>query len=228
MKITKRTKNVIIISLVIVVIFIILDVLPFWFMWAGITAPVFSDQMALQKKAVKVSVFRFQKIYTINNILPMFVLSGDYDEAIKCYKELELLDGADNFNTRLVIYALINKGEYIEALSYAQLINDKSKMAQIYIKLGDYPKANILINELLSEKNVDISTYAYKAELAYAQGKIEEAGKYADIVLNKSSAYLDILYLKSKICKKQGKDVDARKYFNQAKYIEDMRKSLYR
>ena len=101
-------------------------------------------------------------------------------------------------------------------------------MAQIYIKLGDYPKAKILVNELLSAKHVDISTYAYKAELAYAEGNIGEANKYADIVMGKSSAYLDILYLKSKICKKQGKDAEAKRYFNQAQYIEDKRKSIYR
>lgn len=228
MKITKRAKYIIIISSVLSLFFIILNILPFWLMWAGITAPEYKNQLSLQKMAVQTSVFRYQKIYTRNNLLPTLVLSGDYDTAIKYYKELEILNGADNFNTKLVIYSYINIGDYNEALNYASLIKDKSKMAQIYIKMEDYPKAAILVDELMTRKPVAISTYAYKSELEYVQGNIESAEIYANKVLAVSPAYLDVLYLKAKICKRQGKDDDARKYFNQAKYIDDKRKSLYR
>ena len=224
----KKIKNSVIVLGIILFILIIIDVLPFWFMWAGNNAPDYPSQLKLQKKAVETSILRFQKIYTINNVLPLLVLSEDYTTAIDYYRELEILNGADNFNTKLIIYALINTGNYNEALSYAYLINDKSKMAQIYLRMQDYHKAEVLINELMSKNSISVSTYLYKAELEYAKGNIKEASIYADKVLSMSPTYYDVLYLKSKICKKQNNKTDAKRYFYQAKYLEEKRKDMYK
>ena len=100
-------------------------------------------------------------------------------------------------------------------------------MAQIYIRLRDFQKAAILVDGLLMEKPIKVSTYLYKSELLFNSGKYGEAEVYINKALGISPAYIDALYLKSKILNKLGKGSEAKRCFSQAKYLESQRKSLY-
>ncbi len=224
---TIKVKSIIIGLFISMAIFVVIDIIPFVLLWAGLSAHGISEQGTLQKWAVKTSVFKFQKIYTRNSILPLLVLTGDYVDAIRYFNELEALDGADNLNTRLAIYAYIQTGDYNTALSYANLIDDKNRIAQIYIKLKDYAKAGIIVENLLRENPVKVSTYLYKSEILFNDGKYGEAENYVNKALKMSPTYIDALYLKSKILNKIGKGTDAKRCFSQAKYLESQRKSFY-
>ena len=225
---TIRLKSIVVGLLVALITFIIVDVTPFLFLWAGLSSQRYDTQLALQKWAVKTSVFRFQKVYTRNSILPLLVLSGDYTTAISYFDDLEALGSADNFNTKLAIFSYIKIGEFDKALSYAILINDKSRMAQIYIKQKDYAKANIMVESLMLDNPVKISTYVYKSEMLYDGGKYNEANSYIDKALNISPTYIDALYLKSRIMGKLGNSVESKKCFNQAKYLDSIKESMIR
>ena len=222
-----KVKSVVIGLCIAFAIFVVVDIIPFVLLWAGLSAQGISEQVTLQRWAVKTSVFKFQKIYTRNSILPLLVLTGDYVDAIHYFNELEYLDGADNFNTRLAIYSYIQTGDYSTALSYAHLIDDRSRAAQIYIKLKDYKKAKIIVDKLLRENPVKISTYLYKSEILFYEGKYGDAENYVNKVLQMSPTYIDALYLKSRILNKVGRGADAKRCFSQAKYLESKKKSYY-
>lgn len=224
---TIKIKSIVITVLIFICVFLILDVVPFIFLWAGMSAKGVPNQIELQKWAVKTSVFKFQKIYTRNSILPLLVLSGDHDTAINYFNDLEKLGGADSLNTKLVTYSYIQSGDYENALRYANMINDRSRMVQVYIKLKNYAKANNVVDSLLMEKDIKSSTYLYKSELLYNEGKYVEANNYIDKALKSSSSYIDGLYMKSKILTKLGRTAEANKYFNIAKYAEAKRKEIY-
>ena len=196
---TIKVKSIIITIFVVVCVFVLIDIIPFLFMWVGLSANEPSNQISLQKMAVKTSVLRFQKIYTINNVLPLLVLSGDHVTAIKYFNELETLDGADSLNTKLVIYSYIQTGDLQNALKYAKLIGDRKRLAQIFILLKDYDKAENIVDGLLMDKSVMASTYLYKSELLYNEGKYDEANHYVDNALNLSPNFIDGLYLKSRV-----------------------------
>jgi tetratricopeptide (TPR) repeat protein len=100
-------------------------------------------------------------------------------------------------------------------------------MVQVYIKLKNYAKANNVVDSLLMEKDIKSSTYLYKYELLYNEGKYVEANNYIDKALKSSSSYIDGLYMKSKILTKLGRTAEANKYFNIAKYAEAKRKEIY-
>lgn len=225
---TIKIKSIIGGLLIALCILIVLDVIPFLFIWTGVLAKNSSDEITLQKWAVKTSVFRFQKIYTRNNLLPQLVLTGDYVTAINYFKELEDLDGADSLNTRLAIYSYIKTGDYDNALMYASLINDRTRLAQIYIQIKDYVKANIVLESLLKEDSAKASTYLYKGEVLLHEGKYQEANNFADKALEKAPNYIDALYLKSKVCTKLGRVAESKKYFSQAKYLESKREEYYK
>lgn len=222
-----KIKSIVIGLCITLAVFVVIDIIPFVLLWAGLSAQGVSEQITLQKWAVKTSVFKFQKIYTRNSILPLLVLTGDYVDAIHYFNELEYLDGADNLNTSLAIYSYIQSGDYNTALTYAHLIDDKSRTAQIYLKLKDYKKAKIIVDKLLRENPVKISTYLYKSEILFYEGKYADAENYVNKALHMSPAYIDALYLKSRILNKVGRSVDAKRCFSQAKYLESQRKSYY-
>ena len=224
---TIKVKTIVTGLFIAMAVFVIVDIIPFIFLWAGLSARGTFEQITLQKWAVKTSVFKFQKIYTRNSVLPLLVLTGDYVDAIHYFRELELLDGADNLNTRLAIYSYIQTGDYRSALQYAHLIDDKSRAAQIYIKLKDFKKAAILVESLLRENPVKISTYLYKSELLFNEGRYGDAETYVNKALGISPTYVDALYLKSRILNKTGRGAEAKRCFNQAKYLESKRKSIY-
>ena len=224
---TVKVKSIIITIFLIVLFFVLIDIIPFVFLWVGLSAKSPSNQISLQKWAVKTSVLRFQKIYTINSVLPILVLSGDHVTAIKYFENLELLDGADSINTRLIIYSFIQTGDFDNALKYAQLIGDKKHIAQIYIKKKDYKMAANVVDGMLLDENVKPAAYLYKSELLYNDCRYSEANNYVDKALKLSPSYIDGLYMKSKILAKFGNASESKKYFSKAKYLESVRTEIY-
>jgi len=217
---TIKVKSILKGLLIAFCIFILVDIIPFVILWIADSATSTANQIAIQKWAVKTSVFNFQKVYTRNSILPLLVLSEDYGTAIEYYKELEDLQGTDNLNTELIIYSYIRTGDYDNALMYASLINDKSRMAQIYLIKKDYEKADIVTKDLLSEKSIKASSYLYKSEILYHNGDYQQAYDYVDKALNLSPNFVDALYLKARICNNMGKSAEAKKYYSMAKYLD--------
>lgn len=221
-----KIKSMLAILGIFVLIFVLFNILPFLYLWAGLSAKDYQTQVKLQKGAVQMSVFNFQKVYTRNSVLPILVLTGDYNTAVEYFEDLEELDSIDTLNTKLAIFSYIKIGEFHKALSYAILVKDDSRVAQIYLKLKDYQKANFVVNELLKKKPPNISTYEYKAELLLEENKLKDADMYVDKALEISPTYINALYLKSRICKRLNKSEDSKKYLAKAQYYDNMKKDL--
>jgi tetratricopeptide (TPR) repeat protein len=110
--------------------------LPFALVW------IFPKDFGLKsqcmaKFAIKISIFREQKIYTLNNAISQLILSKNYLEAIDYIKELEKLNAEGTVHKYLAAYAYMNLGQYDEALKYAILSNNKKIEKKILNKMRE-------------------------------------------------------------------------------------------
>jgi tetratricopeptide (TPR) repeat protein len=209
-------------------VLIFLDILPFLFVWASLVATNSNDMILLQKKAIKTSTFKFQKIYTRTSALSSLYLTENYDDVIKYYGDLEKLNSVDNMSTLLVINSYLATGNFDKALEYAKTTNKKSILAKVYIKRQEFDKAKPIVEEMLQSNKKQLTAYLYKAEILIHENKWNEAESYVNKILNSNQNYLEALYLKAKILQKQNKPEEAKKFESRAKIIELKRSSLYK
>ena len=209
-------------------VLIFLDILPFLFVWASLVATNTDDMILLQKKAIKTSTFKFQKIYTRTSALSSLYLTGNYDDVIKYYKDLEKLNSIDKMSTLIVINSYLAIGDLDNALEYAKTTNKKSILAKVYIKRQEFDKAKPIVEEMLQSNKKQIAAYLYKAEILIHENKWVEAESYVNKILKSNPNYLEALYLKAKILKKHNKPNEAKKYESKAKVLEIKRNNLYR
>lgn len=201
-------------------ILMFLYVLPFLYIWASFGESENQNKLDLMKKSVTFSIFKFQKIYTMNSALASLVLTKDYYTVIGYYKELEKLDAVDEGNTYLAVYSYIQTGEYDNALKYSQLFGNKGQQAQIYIKMKDFKKAKILVNEMLNQTPVKPKVYRYKAEIEMGENKWKEANLSIDKALKYSPNSMEALQDKVRISKHLGYKEEYKKNLNKLKLLE--------
>lgn len=223
-----KIKSKIFPLVIVFVFFVVLAVLPFLFLWAGFWAKDVQCRISLQKKSVQTSVFVFQKVYTRNSILPLLVLTGDYSTAIKYFEQLEKLGAMNTSNASIAVYSYMKMKDYDNALKYAEIINDKSRLVQIYLIKKEYAKAGNIIDELMSKDSVKVSTYYYKSELLNQEGKTDDALYYVQKALSISPAYVDALYLKSALLAKTGRIKESNEILSKAKHLESYRENIYK
>lgn len=228
MKQDSKIAAIISLCLVAFGVLIFMIILPFLFMWSSLMSQDTAESLNLSEKAVKTSVFKFQKIYTMNDALSTLALTGNDDKVIEYFEELEKLEATDKLNTLIAILSYIKVGDLDKALMYAQKINSKNSIAHIYLLKKDYAKASSLVDELLKENSDSIKANLYKSQLLYAEGKWKEADIYIDKVLTRSPSYIEALEEKAKICAKLGKNADAKKYESKAEFLKARRKNLYK
>lgn len=220
----KDSKIAIVISSIMILCAVLLFVwvLPFIFVWIA-----YGDEENCQtdylKKAVKYSIFPVQKAYTIESIMPSLILSGNFEDAIKYYEEYKKTNTDSiikNAITRLAGYAYLHSERYADALEIAKELNDKTFLAQIYIKIGDIDTAKVLVNELLKENPEKTMNYRYLAEVQMGENKWKEAEISINKVLRFAPNNLDVLKDKVEISKQLGKTTEYKKYSKRVKEIE--------
>ena len=201
-------------------ILMFLYILPFLYIWASFCETETQDKLDSMKKSVNTSIFEFQKVYTMNSALASLVLTKDYYTVIAYYKDLEKLGAVDEGNTYLAVYSYIQTGEYNNALKYAQMFGNKGQLAQIYIKIKDFKKAKILVNEMLNQKPVKTRVYRYKAEIEMGENNWKEAYNSINKALKFAPNSVEALQDKVRISKHLGYKNEYKKSLNKLKLIE--------
>jgi len=138
-----KTKYAVAILAIIILIFsimIVIWLLPFMFIKASYNAINTPKELDLLKRAVKFSLLKRQKEYTINFALPALVINQDYDTAIDYIQRLEKHNVANNKHKYFASYAYMKKGDLPNALKYAIESEDENQKTRIYNKMKEERK----------------------------------------------------------------------------------------
>lgn len=220
----KDSKIAAVISSIMILFAVLLFIraLPYIYVWIAYGAEK-NVQTEYLEKAVKYSVFPDQKAYTIEAIMPSLVLSGNFEDAIKYYEEYKKTNTDSiikNAITHLAGYAYLHSERYADALEIAKELNDKTFLAQIYMKIGDVNTAKVLVNELVKENPEKVMNYRYLAEVQMGENKWKEAEISINKVLEFAPNNLDVLKDKVEISKQLGKTKEYKIYSKKVKEIE--------
>lgn len=203
-------------------IFMFLLIHPYIYIYTGIIEENNTNirNTKWDRLAVKYSLFKFQKNYTLENAIPGLILTKDFDTALEYLKELEANGFSDNTNKYLMSYVYMKTGDYVNALKYAKESGNKFQTARIYIKMKDIKNAEILINEFLKENPVKPNTYVYKAEIEMAKDNWKTANIYIDKMLKINPNHMEALSDKALITRKLGLAKEHKKCINKIKLLE--------
>ena len=225
-----KTENKIAIGissvLVAIGILLFLWVLPLIFTWLafGTSYENRTNEISYLKKAINCSIFKWQKLYTLENILPSLLLAEKYDEAIMYFERME----KDNIETStskfLVIDAYIKLKKYDKALQLAKEIDNQYKLARIYIDTNDLDNAKKAVEKLFSTKKKVPNAYLYVAEIQLKEGYPKSALQSIDKLLTINPKHVDALEVKAKIYENLGQKTNAEVHYLKAKQIRDERK----
>lgn len=192
-------------------------IFPFIYMYIGMVEQANTNirDTKWDRLAIEHSIFRAQKIFTIENALPSLILAKDYYNVISYYKELEKYHVETKSMRYLVAYSYMQVGEYEDALKYAY--DNEYQKAQIFINMKAYDKAKPIVSKLMSEKPIKPKAYLYKAELDMAENKWKEAETSIDKLLKINPNHLEGLQAKARVSKKLGRSDLYKKYMGLAR-----------
>lgn len=217
-----KPAAVISIGMILFAIFLFLWVHPFLYIFISMKSLSTSNvkHMKWEKLAVKYSIFKAQKKYTMTYSIPSLMLAGEYDSVVKYVKELEKLNAASNAEMYFASFAYMQKEDFENALEYAKKANTKMQLANVYIKMRNIKNAEPLVNELLNQKPVKPAVNVYKAELEILKGNWKTAEIYTDKMLKINPRHKEALECKIKILEHFGKTSQANSYKKKLQIIE--------
>ncbi len=211
-------------------IFFFIWILPFLFIWMSFGTELSnSDSLPYLRKAVKYSMFKAQKLYTIESIIPTLLVLGNNKEAISYYEIYEKLEPHnDDIEVKatktLITYAYINTKDYNKALTLAKETNNLYQQAKIYIATNDLDKAKETVEKIFSTKTKSKLPYLYIAQIQLKEGYPQSAIESIDKLLNINPQHIEALEVKAKIYEALGKKTQAEIHYLKAKQIKDERK----
>ncbi len=210
-------------------IFLFIWILPFLFIWLSFGINLSNvESLPYLKKAVKYSIFRTQKLYTLETIIPTLIVLEKDKEAISYYEIYENLnpdtEDLDAKATKtLVTYAYINTKDYDKALTIAKSTNNLYQQAKIYIATNDLDNAKETVEKIFSTKTKSKQPYLYVAQIQLKEGYPNSAHNSIDKLLKVNPKNTDALETKAKIFETQGNKIQAEIYYLKAKQIKDER-----
>ena len=211
-------------------IFCFVWILPFLFIWLSFGNNLSNvESLPYLKKAVKYSIFRAQKLYTLETIIPTLLVLEKDKEAISYYESYKKLNPApDDFNVKatktLVTYAYIRTKNYDKALEIAKETNNLYQQAKIYIAINEIEKAKETVEKIFSTKTQSKLPYLYVAQIQLKEGHPNSAHNSIDKLLEVNKKNTDALETKAKIFESQGNKTQAEIHYLKAKQIKDERK----
>ena len=211
-------------------IFLFIWVLPFLFVWLSFGVNISNvESLPYLKKAVKYSIFRTQKLYTLERIIPPLIILEKNKEAISYYEIYEKLnpnneDFATNATKTLVTYAYIRTKDYDKALTIAKSTNNLYQQAKIYIATNDLDNAKETVEKIFSTKTKSKRPYLYVAQIQLKEGHLKSAHNSIDKLLKIKPQHTEALETKAKIFEAQGNKVQAEIHYLKAKQIKDERR----
>lgn len=216
------TANILSVTLIILGIFVFLFIHPFIYSYIGIIEQGKTNirNTKWDKLAVKYSIFKKQKKFTINAAMPSLILSKEYSTAVEYLKKLEDMDIATARNYYFASYASEQLKDYNKALEYAKKSNDQFREAKVYIKMKNFNNAQNVLDNLAKEKPVKPRVYLYDAELKMAQNKWPEANTSINKFLKINPNSKEALQDKAEISKQLGNMKDYNNCINKLKNIE--------
>ncbi len=217
-----KPANVLSICMILLGIFVFLFIHPFIYSYIGIIEQGKTNvrNTKWDKLAVKYSIFKKQKKFTINSAIPSLILSEEYDTAIEYFQKLEDLNIANERNYYFASFAYEHKKDYDNALKYAKKSGDKFREAKVYIKMKDFNNAEQILNTLSKESPIKPRVYLYQAELKMGQKKWQEANISINKFLKINPNSKEALKVKAEVSKQLGNTKDYQKYTNKIKNIE--------
>lgn len=214
--------------LVAVGVLLFLWILPLIFTWLAYGGYDRQEEISYLKKAIACSIFKWQKLYTLENILPSLLLAEKYDEAIMYFERME----KDNIETSaskfLVINAYIKQKKYDKALQLAKEIDDQYKLARIYIETNDLANAKKAVEKIFSTKKKAPNAYLYVAEIQLKEGHPKSALQSIDKLLAINPKHIEAIEVKAKIYEALGQKTNAEAYYLKAKQRKDEFRQKYK
>lgn len=211
-------------------VFLFIWILPFLFIWLSFGVNLSNvESLPYLKKAVQYSIFRTQKLYTLETIIPTLLVLEKDNEAISYYESYEKLKPTDNdLDTKatktLVTYAFINTKNYDKALTLAKETNNLYQQAKIYIAIDDLDNAKNTVEKIFSTRTKSKLPYLYVAQIQLKEGYPNSAHNSIDKLLKINPKHVDALETKAKIFETQGNKTQAEIYYLKAKQIRDERR----
>ena len=201
-------------------------VLPLIFTWLAFSSSIEyrANEISYFKKAINCSIFKWQKIYSIENIIPSLLVSEQYDEVIKYYEQMEKYNIETNIAKTLSTYAYIETGKYDKALQLAKETNSLYQQARIYVDTKDLDNAKKTVEKIFSTKKNAPNAYLYIAEIQLLEGHPKSALQSIDKLLAINPKHVEALEVKAKIYESLGQKIKAEVHHLKAKQIKDERK----
>lgn len=218
--------------LVAIAIFLFIWSLPLIYSWIALSSPFSNSeqnnkkhtQSEYFKKAVKYSVFKWQKIYTIENLIPTLLLSNEYNEVIKYYEQMEKANIETNIAKSLSTFAYIKVGKYDKALQLAKETNNLYQQAKIYIATNNLDMAKKTVEEIFSTKTKSKLPYLYVAQIQLKEGYPKSANTSIDKLLLVNPQHTEALETKAEILKALGLTNEYNKYVRKIEKLKKERK----
>ena len=192
-------------------VFLFIWILPFLFIWLSFGVNLSNvESLPYLKKAVQYSIFRTQKLYTLETIIPTLLVLEKDKEAISYYESYEKLKPTDNdIDTKatktLVTYAFINTKNYDKALTLAKETNNLYQQAKIYIAIEDLDNAKNTVEKIFSTRTKSKLPYLYVAQIQLKEGYPKSANTSIDKLLLVNPQHTEALETKAEILKELNK-----------------------
>ena len=210
-------------------VFLFVWILPFLFIWLSFGINLSNvESLPYLKKAVQYSIFKTQKLYTLETIIPTLLVLNKNEEAISYYEIYEKLNPSnEDIDTKatktLVTYAYIRTKNYDKALEIAKDTNNLYQQAKIYIEIDELEKAKETVEKIFSTKTQSKLPYLYVAQIQLKEGYPNSAHNSIDKLLKINPKHVDALETKARIFEVQGNKTQAEIHYLKAKQIKDER-----
>ncbi len=211
-------------------LFLFVWILPFLFVWLSFGTELSNEEsLPYLQKAVKYSIFKPQKLYTLETIIPTLLVLDKNEEAISYYEIYEKQHpDNDNLNTKatktLVTYAYIKTNNYDKALTIAKDTNNLYQQAKIYIATNNLDMAKKTVEEIFSTKTKSKLPYLYVAQIQLKEGYPKSANTSIDKLLLVNPQHTEALETKAEILKALGLTDEYSKYVRKIEKLKKERK----
>ncbi|MBQ8668830.1 hypothetical protein IJ472_03540 [bacterium] len=211
-------------------LFLFVWILPFLFVWLSFGTELSNEEsLPYLQKAVKYSIFKPQKLYTLETIIPTLLVLDKNKEAISYYEIYEKQHpDNDNLNTKatktLVTYAYIKTNNYDKALRIAKDTNNLYQQAKIYIATNNLDMAKKTVEEIFSTKTKSKLPYLYVAQIQLKEGYPKSANTSIDKLLLVNPQHTEALETKAEILKALGLTDEYNKYVRKIEKLKKERK----
>ena len=209
--------------------FLFVWILPFLFIWLSFGVNLSNvESLPYLRKAVQYSIFRTQKLYTLETIIPTLLVLDKNEEAISYYEAYEKLNPSDEdidskATKTLATYAYIRTKNYDKALEIAKETNNLYQQAKIYIAIDELDKAKETVEKIFSTRTPSKLPYLYVAQIQLKEGYPNSAHNSIDKLLKVNPKNTDALETKARIFEAQGNKTQAEIHYLKAKQIKDER-----